>query len=213
MKYEMGKNKPDALMEQWPGQYSLFSWMEYVTAIPQPIFLITTLKENGKPNLCLHAWSTFTGEGDDYFCIISILKHQHTYYNILRTGEFCVNFPDRTLIDKCYESIKNNSEEDDEVTKSGFTIEEASQVSAPRIKESFLSLECTFEWEKQVFENSKWVLMCGRVKHMAMEEERLKAGIKGRFGKDGYFYNLHSPKNPIDGSEVADKIGIIEVLE
>lgn len=213
MKYEMGIKKPDALVEQWSEQYSIFSWMEYVTSIPQPIFLITTVKENGKPNLCLHAWSTFTGEGDNYFCIISLLKHQHTYHNILRTGEFCVNFPDPTLIKKSYDSINNNSIDDDEITKSGFTIEKAAEISVPRVKECFLALECTFEWEKPLFENSRWTLICGRVKHLAMEEERLKAGAKGRYGSSGYFYNLHSPKNPIDGSEEPDMIGIIEPLK
>ena len=212
MKLEMDVTKPGTLIEQWPGQYSLFSWMEYVTAIPQPIFLITTLKENGKPNVCLHAWSTFTGEGDNFFCIISILKHQHTYHNIIRNGEFCINFPDSTMLDKCFDTIKNNAGEDDEISKSGFTIEAAGEISAPRIKECFLAMECSLEWEKPVYENSTWVLLCGRVKHLAMEEDRLKAGIEGRYGPKGYFYNIHAPKNPVDGSEIKDSIGIIDVL-
>ncbi|MFZ5987554.1 MAG: hypothetical protein ACOYWZ_10590 [Bacillota bacterium] len=74
-------------------------------------------------------------------------------------------------------------------------------------------MECTFEWEKPILENSKWVLMCGKVKHMAMEAERLKAGLDGRYDKNGYYFNLHSPKNPIDGSDAADRIGFIEILE
>lgn len=212
MKLEVDNLKPDTLVEQWPGQYSVFSWMEFVTAIPQPIFLISTLKENNKPNVCLHAWSTFTGEGDNFFCIISILKNQHTYKNILRTGEFCVDFPDSTLLEKCRESVKNNSEDDDEITKSGFTVETAVKISAPRIKECFLSIECGLEWEKELFENSQWALICGRVKHIAMDEDRLKAGTGGRYGNSGYLYNIHSPKNPIDGSSAEDKIGVISVL-
>lgn len=27
-----------------------FSWMEFVTAIPSPLFVVTTYKSNGKPN-------------------------------------------------------------------------------------------------------------------------------------------------------------------
>lgn len=31
-----------------------FSWMDFVTAIPSPLFVVTTYKSNGKPNACNH---------------------------------------------------------------------------------------------------------------------------------------------------------------
>lgn len=213
MKLELGIEKPKALTQKWEGQYDIFSWMEYVSAIPQPLFLVTTYKDNDKPNACFHAWSTFTGEGENYYCILSMLSHQHTYKNIKERKDFCVNFPDVTNLEKCYSTIKNNDYSDDEIKKSGFTLEAAKVVSAPRIKECFLNLECSLEWEKSLFEGSKWIILCGKVKHFAIDEDKVKNGIKGRYGSFGYMYNIHSPMNPMDGSEEESKIGIIEILK
>lgn len=105
MKLELGFEKPEVLVQKWLGQYDIFSWMEYVSAIPQPLFLVTTYKENGIPNVCFHAWSTFTGEGENFYCILSMLNHQHTYKNIKERKDFCVNFPDATHLEKCYSTI------------------------------------------------------------------------------------------------------------
>lgn len=53
MKIEIGSSKPEKYKEYWPGQYKVFSHFEYIAGVPQPLFVISTLKENGKPNLCL----------------------------------------------------------------------------------------------------------------------------------------------------------------
>ncbi len=213
MKLEYGISKPDVLVEKWNGQYSVFSWMEYVTAIPQPLFLITTFKDNNKANACFHAWSTFTGEGENYFCILSILKNQHTYENIIKRKDFCVNFPESKYLDMCYSTIHNNDYSDDEISNSGFTSENAMVVNAPRIKECFINMECSLEWEKSLFDGSSWILLCGRIKHLSIDKQRVEDGIQGRYGNTGYMFNIHSPKNPVDGTEVEDKIGIIEILK
>ena len=55
--------------------------------------MVTTLKENGLANAAFQSWSSFTREGDGYYVIMSgIMKHTHTYANIKRDKEFCVNF-------------------------------------------------------------------------------------------------------------------------
>ena len=212
MKMELNK-KPDKFNEIWPGQYEIFSWMEYVTAIPQPIFLITTYKENQIPNACLHAWSTFSGEGENYYTIISILKNTHTYKNILEENEFCLNFPDYRYIELCFKTIKNNELNINEIENSGFTIENSKEINTPRIKECFLNMECTFEWQKDYFNDSKWVVICGKIINIAMEEDRLKKGLNGRYSDLGYIYNIHSPKNPINGKSCEDEIGKIEIFK
>lgn len=212
MKRELTTKHPGGFKETWPGQYKLFSWMEYVTAIPQPIFIITTLKGNNMPNACLHAWATFAGEAESYYTIITILKSTHTYVNILRCREYCMNFPDYTYIDQARKTIENNTEETDEITQAGFAIEKAGVIGVPRIRECFLNMECVLEWEKDLFPGSLWGLLCGKVVHMAMEEARLKSGFFGRYGGSGYMYNIHSPKNPLDGTSCEDKIGKIEIV-
>ena len=34
--------KPEKITEEWPGELTVFSWQDFVTAIPSPLFLITT---------------------------------------------------------------------------------------------------------------------------------------------------------------------------
>lgn len=41
-------------------------WMEFVTAIPSPLFLVTSYKANGLPNASLQTWATFADESSRY---------------------------------------------------------------------------------------------------------------------------------------------------
>ena len=34
-----------------------FSWMDFVTEIPAPLFLVTSYKSNGRPNACMQSWA------------------------------------------------------------------------------------------------------------------------------------------------------------
>jgi hypothetical protein len=61
---------PEAITEQWPGELSSFSWQDFVTAIPTPLFVVTGYKSNGKENACLQSWSTFDGDAGEFICII-----------------------------------------------------------------------------------------------------------------------------------------------
>ena len=151
-------------------------------------------------------------ENENYFAIISILKYTHTYKNILREKEFCLNFPDYRYIENCFNTIKNNELNVNEIENSGFTIEDSKKIDTPRIKECFLNMECMFAWEKEYFKNSQWIIICGKIIHIAMENKRLKNGLDGRYSDLGYIYNIHSPKNPINGESCDDEVGKIEVL-
>ena len=64
--------KPEKITEAWPGELASFSWQDFVTAIPSPLFLITTYKSNGKENACLQSWSTFIGDSGEFICIIGM---------------------------------------------------------------------------------------------------------------------------------------------
>lgn len=93
MKIEIGTERPANFNEYWPGQYEIFSHFEYVTGIPHVLFAVTTFKENGLPNVNFHSWSSFQGDGDGFFAILAgLYQHTHAFADILRSGEFCVNF-------------------------------------------------------------------------------------------------------------------------
>lgn len=212
MKYEFENKKPETFATTWEGQYEVFNWAEYLIGVPMPTFLITTYKENGLPNACLHSWSSFSGEGGGHFCIMGgiPIEYGHTIKNITRDKEFCINFPNKEIWEKCYKTIENNKFELDEIVESGLTVEKAISINAPRIKECFLNLECTLEWIKPLYEGSECCIVCGRIKHIAMDDEYFDENKKGRFGESGFIMNIHSPKNPLTGESLDDKLGFVE---
>lgn len=212
MKYEFENKKPEKFETTWEEQYEVFNWAEFLIGYPMPVFLITTYKENGLPNACFHSWSTFTGDGGGHFCIMGgiPIEYGHVIKDIMRDKEFCINFPNRDIWEHCYRTIENNQDEMDEITESGLTVETAVAINAPRVKECFLNLECILEWVKPLYEGSRYCVVCGRVKHIAMDDEYFDQHKKGLYGKDGYIINIHSPKNPLTGETLENRPGYVE---
>jgi len=174
-----------------------FSWMDFITAIPSPLFVVTSYKSNGKPNACLQSWACFNGEQDKFFAILSCVnKSGHLYKTVQETGEVVLNFPSADVYDHCTETIANNGFEDDEISLSGLTAEPATKVNAPRIKECFLSLESRYAWEREITEGSPHVVMCFEVINICIDAEYLDEAAQGRYGESGYLYNIHYPVNP-----------------
>ena len=203
-------NIPESFKEQWPGEFSLFSWQDYLTAIPTPIFLITTYKDNGKPNACLQSWSSFVGDNGEFLAIIgSVSKTGHLYKSITETKECVINFPTIDLYDRCEATINNNEYCDNEIIKAGFTSEPAKTVNAPRIKECFLNLECELVWIKDHYEGSMACTMCLKVKHTAMDSNYYDENKRGRYGKQGYLYNINTARNAETGEIYKIKFGSI----
>lgn len=210
MKKEYSR-KPEAFVEQWEGEFNGFAWQDFLTAIPSPLFLITSYKDNGKENACLQSWSTFVGEQGEFICIIGAVSRQGHLYRTLQERKCCViNFPSRDIYDKCSDTVRNNHYEDDEITKSGLTAEKAITVDAPRIKECFLNIECDYLWEHEHFEGSRDVTVALKAKHICMDTDYCDENGKGRYGKTGYMYNIHSPRNPETGEILADCFGGLE---
>jgi flavin reductase (DIM6/NTAB) family NADH-FMN oxidoreductase RutF len=202
---------PNTFKEVWKGEFEGFSWQDFLTAIPSPLFVVTSYKSNGKENACMQSWSTFVGDKGEFICIIgAVSKRGHLYQTLKETGCCVLNFPSRDIIEKCMETIKNNKFDDDEITKSGLTAEKAVSVYAPRIKECFLNIECEYLWEHEHFENSRDITIALRTKHICMDSNKLDENKKGRYGKTGYMYNIHSPRNPETGEATADCFGALE---
>lgn len=174
-----------------------FSWMEFVTAIPSPLFVVTTYKPNGKPNACLQSWACFNGSPEGFYAILSsVNKNGHLYQSIQETKEAVINFPSLDLYDKCSATIANNGFDNDEIALSGLTSVKASIVNAPMIAECFLNLECRYLWEREIVEGSTHVLMCLEVVNISVEEKYLDETAHGRYGEEGYLYNIHYPVDP-----------------
>lgn len=174
-----------------------FSWMDFVTAIPSPLFLATTYKPNGKTNACLQSWACFSGTGGSFFAILSnVFKEGHFYKTLKETGVCVLNFFSAEVYDRCLETIRNNQWDADEIEASGLTAEPAATVNAPRIRECFLALECVLAWEKDLARGSAHTLLCLQVKNVCMDEAYLDESVQGRYGETGYLYNVHHPVSP-----------------
>ncbi len=174
-----------------------FSWMDFVTAIPAPLFVVTSYKSNGKPNACLQSWACFNGSTRGFYAILSsVNKTKHLYRTIKEKGEVVLNFPSADIYELCLATIENNSFDDDEITLSGLTAEPASTVDAPRIKECFLNLECRYSWEREIVEGDTNILMCFEVVNVCIDAAHMDEGVQGRYGENGYIYNIHYPVNP-----------------
>lgn len=211
MKIEIGDQKPENFEDRWPGEFRIFSHFEMALGIPHALFLITTLKENGKANACFQSWSSFSGDCGGYFAITPVMQHSHTYRNILRTGEFCINFISANYWDGCYKTIFDNKDETDEIEAGGFTAEKASCIAVPRIKEAFMSLECTFHSESDLSGEGITSLMIGRVVNAAVEEGYLNGSAK--YGKDGFMYYGYELDDFISrGDQGVRKVAALNVL-
>lgn len=210
MKIEIGAQRPAHYKEYWPGMYDLFSHYEYISNVPHPLFLITTLKENGKVNACFHSWSAFSGDAGGFYAVMpGLMKHTHTYKNILCGKEFCVNFLSSEYYEACQKTIKHNGDDLDELEAAGLTAEPASVVKPPRVAEAFLSFECTFHSDTDLSGKGITSMIVGKVVNAAVDGEHSDAAEL--CGDKGFMYYVHAPKNPVtgDGAEA----GVIAALK
>lgn len=199
MKHEIGVTQPPYLVEDWPGKYDVFSWLEYVVTVPNPIFVITTRKANGAANANLHSWGLLVGEGAHYSSLLALLEQTHTYANILREGEWCLNFPSVKYHQQCSKTITMNGPDNDEIADAGLTAEPAQTVQTPRIAECAINLECKLAWHRPLYEDSRWHLFVGHVQHVAMDESAMAIAPEQRIANLGLMYNVRGTVNPLTG--------------
>jgi len=201
MKREIGIIQPEYLIEDWPGKYDIFSWLEYIVTVPNPICIVTTRKANGAPNANLHSWGLLIGDKGNYSSLLALLDNTHTYANILREEEWCVCFPSFQHYRQCSETIWQNGSDNDEITDAGFTVEFPNTVQAPRIAECPINLEWRLEGHHPLYENSRWHLFAGRVSHLAMDESAMVPDPVERMQNMGLMYNGRSTVNPLTGEQ------------
>ena len=204
---------PQTFTENWPGEIRSFSWEDYLTGIPSPLFLVTTYKENGRENACLQAWSAFIGDDGTFLCILGSVnqKSGHLYPSLMARGGCVLNFPSRDVYGRCKETIRNNGWDTDEITQSGLTAERARTVDAPRVKECFLNVECTVLWAHEHFPGSGYATVALKATHICMDVERCRAD--GRYSADGYLYNINAARDPLTGAVLPAELGHIQTME
>lgn len=139
-----------------------------------------------------------------------LFKGGHTYQNILRTGEFVINFLSPNHYDACIATINSNDEDTDEIAAGSFTPEMANTVACPRIAEAFLCIECTLEKEVEIAKGVS-PLLVGKVSHIAAQEEYAK-GLDKKYGEQGFMFYIHAPKNLQTGEGKASGLGVMNIV-
>ena len=202
MKIEISQ-RPDSYTEYWPGQLEGGNFFGYVCGLPSVLDAITTVKENGKTNVNFHMGAAYISDKSGHYAIVPLGKYCHTYANILRTGEFVINYLSKRYYDACAATI-GNDDDADEFASGGFTREPAKTVSAPRVAEAFLSVECKFENELDFGDG----VIVGKVTNVALAEE-YSGDIDGKYGDDGFMLYM-MPKSVKTGKQV-DAMGVCKV--
>ena len=211
MKIEIGKEFPGYFKSLYPEEFQLFSHFETTAAIPGPLFAITTWKENGKPNVCLHSWSCFHGDKTAFFAVMgNLYQHTHTYANILREKCFCVNFLPISCYGRLTETIFHNDYDSDEFQTGDFILEEARTIHAPVIREAFLTMECTLRDVQDLSGAGMAAMVIGEVQHMSVEEDYAQ-GYAKRYGKEGFMMLVPSPQNLVTGEPDLSAIGTVKI--
>lgn len=106
---------------------------------PQPVLMIGTYDENGKPNLMNAAWG---GQYDSKEVMLCLSSHKTTD-NIKLKKAFTVSFATAATVVPCdYVGIVSANKEPDKMSKAGFTTAKSEFVDAPIINELPLTLEC-----------------------------------------------------------------------
>lgn len=202
----------ELLYENWQGQFDTFSHMEFACAIPQSLFLISTLKEDGLPNLCFHSWSCFGGDEGGYFAVMQNVSHtSHTYENIVRDSEFCINFVSAEYYPNCIATIVDNANDSNEFETGHFTPEKSVRIKVPHIKEAFLSLECQLACNVDLSRKGICSMIIGRVLHASIDEKYIE-GVDLRYGKQGFMFNIHEPADFATGQLQDTHVAALEVL-
>lgn len=107
--------------------------------LQEPVLIIGTYDENGKPNAMNAAWG---GQWDMNEIIISLGSHQTTD-NLAVNPELTVAFATaETMVASDYVGIVSGRNTPDKMEKTGWSIEKAPNVNAPVFKEFPMTLEC-----------------------------------------------------------------------
>lgn len=211
MKIHISEDFPKYFKAAYPEEFELFSHFETTSAIPQVLFAVTTWKENGKPNVCLHSWSCFHGDKTAFFAVMGCLyQHTHTYANIQREKCFAINFLPISYYDRLVKTIHSNHMEDDEFQVGGFTMEAANAINAPLIAEAFMNVECKVEQVQDLSGAGITSMVIGKVAHISVSEEYAQ-GYENRYGKEGFMMLIPAPQDLLTGKPAQSAIATVNI--
>ncbi len=136
---------------------------------PQPVFIIGTYDENGRPDAMNAAWGGLSNDEEISFCLAPAHK---TVKNLKKTGAFTVSMGTVDTMVACdYVGIASGNTEPDKIAKAGLHAVKSSRVNAPVFEELPMTVEC----EVISYDDASCRLV-GRIVNVSADESILTDG-------------------------------------
>lgn len=113
--------------------------------IPRPIGWISTVSEDGIPNLAPFSFFNAVGEDPPHVMFSTVRpnnSNKDTLNNVLATGHFVVNMVVESIVEQMNTTSQSVPSEINEFELAGLTPIPSVKVKAPRVKESPINMEC-----------------------------------------------------------------------
>lgn len=113
--------------------------------IPRPIGWISTVSEDGIPNLAPFSFFNAVGEDPPHVMFSTVRpnnSNKDTLNNVLATKQFVVNMVVEDIVEQMNTTSQSVASEVNEFELAGLTAIPSLKVKAPRVKESPITMEC-----------------------------------------------------------------------
>ena len=204
VKIDVSLDIPDGVsFPEYKNKRQLRRWIWRHIQIAYPMYVITTVDENGVPNAEVNTWGLPFGFFPDQMFIFVCGKDHHTAQNVLRNEEFVVNVPGADIGDKAERTATPYPKGTDEIKASGLTAINSRVVKPPRIAECKAHFECKLEWYKFVDKEGNVIVFCGRIVAASANKEVLRGDIESKIRKMKTIYvmpwNIDSERMELTG--------------
>jgi flavin reductase (DIM6/NTAB) family NADH-FMN oxidoreductase RutF len=149
------------------------------SVVPRPIAWTSTVSREGVRNLAPFSFFTVASRNPPMLCISVGPRTDQppdtkdTLNNITEMGEFVINIVSLPLSNSMYESSGTHPPKADEFEKAGLTPAPCEVVTAPRVEEAAVSMECVLD---RVLELGTYHLIIGRVVRFHVRDELYENG-------------------------------------
>lgn len=146
--------------------------------IPRPIGWISTVSEDGIPNLAPFSFFNVVGDDPPHVMFSTAHSNDHkkdTLNNVLRTKQFVVNMVTEEIVEQMNITGQNVPHDVNEFELADLTPIESLKVKPPRVKESPISFECELV-HHYTLENHKFggaTIVIGRILMFHFDESVL----------------------------------------
>jgi len=134
--------------------------------VPRPIAWVSTVSEDGVPNLAPHSFFTVASQLPPVVQFTSI-GHNDSLRNATGTGEFVISLANRAMFEQINATGTNYPPEVDEFEAVGVGAEPSELVTPPRVAGSPVAIECV---TAQTVEFEHSVVVFGRVVAIAVDQ-------------------------------------------